>query len=232
MERRYKRDGWSVYIGGTWAEISNRHGVVFSGDIQIDEQYVHDGDEVKLLNDFIERHSVPEDGNPPAGFVDSFCRVSYNPETEQYEQIQAVQTADKQWYVQVYDDELVFVGQRWAHCKSSEECLEWMKRNFFLQFGIPVEVYRSGCRELGDKISDRKNILYLLSDDDRAVAVNDLRECVMLKGDGRDTNAVLIYRPNRAYKPGGNFIYSEFASFGEMTGLRHPVPVYDEEVEL
>ena len=90
-EFRVKKNGFTLYLGGTWCEISNKYGVLDSGDVVAPDEGITEEYAKTMLDNFIDQHSVKD--------TDSFNdlvlkRVAYDPERKEYIQLRAVKGGD------------------------------------------------------------------------------------------------------------------------------------------
>lgn len=175
---RLERNGFALYLEGTWMEISNKYGVLEHGDVAVDPQDIEEGFAEKKLEKFIKKHQV-------ADMETDTCikRVAYDPETKEYIQLQAILRAvDECWVVQKFDNELVYMGEIWTGCKYQDEVKDWMHSNFDIERCLTAEVFRSA---LGDctngGISKDRRELYIISEQKGPFEPHDIRECVYIE---------------------------------------------------
>ena len=194
-EVRVEKGGFTLYLGGTWMEISNKYGVLEHGDVAVlDPGTIPEGWAEKRLDQFIEKHKVVE--------------------THRYIQLQAVYSeSDKVRTVQKYDDEFVYIGEIWSGCEYPDEVKSWMHDNYQIESGLTAYVLRDG---LGDctngGISSARKELYIMTEGKYPFEPDDLRQCVGIEF--RDccgetyVDAKPLYFPRRWYMAGGNFLYT------------------------
>lgn len=225
-EMRAESKGFKIYIGGTWVEISNKYGVLESGDTILPDSIPEDFAE-KMLAKFIGEHSM----ETPAS--DSCCNVAFDKNTGKYIQLRILKPRnDEYWWVQVFDDELVYVKEEWTGCKYEDEAKDWVRTNYEVVKGFIVEVYRNDFRDCTNGgISSKYRELYILSDYGGPFEPEDIRECVKLEfreiAGERYVNAKPVYFPGRWYMAGGNFLYSSDSRYKELTGISYPISVHD-----
>ncbi len=227
MEYRKKQCGFSGYLSGTWMEISNEYGVKWSGDVAVteeglDEDYLED-----RLATFVNEHTVAD--------IEAewrIKRVGFNKETEKYEQLQLMKRVDS-WYIQRYDDNLIFIWEDLADIRHDSEATEWLRDFYDVQTGLPVEVFKS--KALGDctnnGISSRRNELYVMTGEYYPFEPKDIRECICIEEEEifgkRHVRAKPLYKPRRSYMMGGNFVYTSDSRFKDISGIQYPVPIHD-----
>lgn len=216
-------------------EVSNRYGVLESGDAAVDPENIPEGFAEKKLEYFIRRHTVLEMSGQTC-----IKKVAHDEETGEYIQLQAFLPTDGDyWIVQKFDNELVYMGEVQSGCKYKDEVLDWMRGNYKIAKGLTAWVYRSGngdCTNGG--ISSGRNKLCVLSEHGGSLEPEDIRECVSLEfrklwGETY-VNAKPIYFPKRWYMSGGNFLFTSDSRFKEIAGISYPVSIHDrcEEVEV
>lgn len=228
-EVRVEKDGFTLYLGGTWMEISNKYGVLEHGDIAVlDPGTIPDEWPQKRLDKFIEEHKVADFPMP-----NIIKKVAFDPETQRYIQLQAVYSEnDKVWTVQKYDDEFVYMGEIWSGCGRQDEVKDWMHNNYQIESGLTAEVLRDS---LGDctngGISSERKELYIMTKEKYPFEPDDLRQCVGIEI--RDccgetyVDAKPLYFPRRWYMAGGNFLYTSDSRYKEITGISYPVSIHD-----
>lgn len=225
-EIRAESNGFKIYIGGTWVEISNKYGVVASGDITLLEVSSEKFAE-ETLEKFIRKHSIDTE------MKDDLKKVAVDKETGRYIQLRILRPEnDEYWWVQVFDDELVYKEEEWTGCRYKDEAADWVRSNYEIVKGCVAEVFRnsfSDCTNGG--ISSKYRELYILSEQGGAFEPEDIRECVRLECReimGEEcVNAKPVYLPNCWYMAGGNFLYTSNAQFRDITGKRYPIPIHD-----
>ena len=228
-EVRVEKGGFTLYLGGTWMEISNKYGVLEHGDVAVlDPGTIPEGWAEKRLDKFIEKHKVVDFPRP-----DIIKKVAFDPETQRYIQLQAVYSeSDKVWTVQKYDDEFVYIGEIWSGCEYPDEVKSWMHDNYQIESGLTAYVLRDG---LGDctngGISSARKELYIMIEGKYPFEPDDLRQCVGIEF--RDccgetyVDAKPLYFPRRWYMAGGNFLYTSDSRYKEITGISYPVSIHD-----
>ena len=158
---RVEKNGFVCWLEGTWCEISNKYGVLQYGDVAEPEGGILEGYAERLLDDFIDRHSVHDNDN----FNDLIIkRVAFDPVSKEHIQLRAVRGDDEYWTIQVYDNELVYMKDVWSGCKYKDETLDWMRTNFDVESCLTAYVYRdslSDCTNGG--VSATRKELYILS---------------------------------------------------------------------
>lgn len=223
-----KGSGMVLHLEGTWMEISNRYGVLEYGDVATDPEDIPEGFAEKKLEKFIRNHSLHEEGN-------STCikRVAFDPEREEYIQLQAVLLpGDDCWMVQKFDNELVYMGEIWSGCQNHDEVLDWMRTNFYVETCLRGYVYRDG---LGDctngGISSTRQELYILSQGKGPFEPEDIRDCVYIEwrelAGEQYVNCKPAYFRRHWYMAGGNFLYTSDSRFREVTGSKYPISIHD-----
>lgn len=225
---RIEKNGYVLHLEGTWMEISNKYGVQKHGDMAVDQDSIPEGFAEKTLDEFIEAHTVSRF----SGNKDCIKKVVIDEESKKYVQLQTVRKADEIYMVQIYDTDLVFMREQWSGCRYVDEVKDWMKSNFEIVSGLPVDVYKSGygdCTNHG--ISSSADRLYLLAKGGYPFEPNDIRECVI--PEPREVmgkqylNAKPIYHTGRWYMAGGNFIYTSDSRYKDITGLSYPIAIHD-----
>lgn len=222
-----EKNGFRLYIEGTWMEISNKYGVLEACDVDVNPEDIEEGFAEKKLEKYIAKRTVQD--IPLPGTVK---KVAYDLEKECVIQLQAVIQEGEEYYtLQIYDDELVFREEIWTGCKYKDEVTDWMKSNYEIFRALSAEVFRSG---LGDctngGISSTRKELYILGSDG-PFEPSDIRECVTVERKevcGQEyLNAKPAYFPRRWYMMGGNFLYTSDSRYREYTGMKYPIPIHD-----
>lgn len=225
---RVKKDGFVLYLEGTWMEISNKYGVLEYWDVAVDPEDAPEGYAEKALDAFIRSHSVL--GNDVHMCIK---RVAFDRASGKYIQLQAVLSADgKCWEIQEYDDELVYMGVGFPIGRNYDEALQWMQDHYDIAFCLSAYVFRSS---LGDctngGISASGDTLYILSEKKGVYEPKDIRECVCVERHEVIGEPYISCRPaycsRRWYMAGGNFLYTSDNRFREITGSRYPIPIHD-----
>lgn len=141
---RIEKDGFVLHLEGTWLEIANKYGVQEKGDVAMNEEDIPEEFAERKLNKFIEEHSVRD----MEMFGECIKRVAFSPAIKDFVQLQAVYIEkDNVWVVQMYDNEMIFMGEEWSGCQYQDEVLDWMRTNYEIEKCLTAEVYRNG---LGD----------------------------------------------------------------------------------
>ena len=228
-EMRAESKGFKIYIGGTWMEISNKYGVLESGDVAVNQEDIPEEYAEKKLESFIEKHSVAWRSTPTC-----IKKVAFDKVSKQYIQLQAVfPVGGEYWILQKFDNELVYMGEVWTGCKYRDEVTDWMQTNFDIESCLTARVLRDSgfgdCTNGG--ISAYARELYILSKTKGPFEPEDIRECVKLEfreiAGERYVNAKPVYFPGRWYMAGGNFLYSSDSRYKELTGISYPISVHD-----
>lgn len=231
MKMEIESSGFKLNLDGENIEVINKYGTIFEGKAE-----APDGEKEKIakkvFDEVIRQHSVQKIGSPTC-----IKRVMFHEPFGGIIQLQAVLPAgEDRWKVQVYDNELLFVGQYETDCIRSYEAVEWMKQRFRTVKGLPAEVFRSS---LGDctngGISSSRRQLYIVAHRAEELYAQfepeDIRECVavmrMKVGDSRYVCCLPLYRKNRWHMAGGNFLYASDARFKELTGVPYPISIHD-----
>lgn len=99
--------------------------------------------------------------------------------------------------------------------------------------GIPGYVFRSGLGDCTNNgISGNHDRLYILSKDGYSVP-SDIRELVQIEQieqrytGGEYVSVKPVYKADRWYMSGGNFLFSCDTRFKEATGIDYPIPIHD-----
>lgn len=228
---RIEKDGFVLYLEGTWMEISNKYGVLEHGDVATDPRNIPKGYAEKALEKFIQQHSVSERSNPTC-----LKRVAYDSERKEYIQLQAVLPVGKDyWIVQKFDNELVYMGEIWSGCKYRDEVQDWMRTNFEIESCLRAGVYRDSsfgdCTNNG--ISAQASDLYILAEQKGLFEPEDIRQCVYIEWREVEVcgeqyiDCKPAYFPKRGYMAGGNFLYASDIGFREITKSSYPIPIHD-----
>lgn len=221
MEMVAKKNGYRLYIGGTWMEISNRNGVVWSGDVELPDDLAEFAE--KKLDEFIERHSVQDKCSPSC-----MKWVAYSRNEEEYMQLQAV-TSDcaGKWILQVYGNDLIFLRD-YIFVADRKYVQEFVHKEFEIIRGVPAYVYRtSGFGDCtNDGISSARSELYI-DHYSGAIEPEDIRECVSVFKEPYNVYCRPLYQTGRWYMAGGNFLYSSDSRFREITGGGYPISIHD-----
>ena len=226
---RVEKNGFVCHLEGIWCEISNKYGVVEHGNIAEPENGIQEGCVERLLDDFIDQHSV-HDSDKFNEFI--VKRVAFDLQSKEYLQLRAVRKDNGYWIVQVYDNELVYMKEVWSGCKYQDEVLSWMRTNFNIESGLTAEVYRSS---LGDctngGISAHQKSLYILTKEKGPFEPQDIRECVYIEwrevAGSQYIDCKPLYFRKRWYMMGGNFLYTSDSRFREVTKSKYPIPIHD-----
>ncbi|MBQ6091404.1 MAG: hypothetical protein IJL07_09090 [Lachnospiraceae bacterium] len=228
-EIRIERQGFVLYLGGTWMEISNRYGVQQHGDVALSPDDIPDGWAESKLERFITEHTVIDFPKE-----DIIKKVIYDPESRRYGQIQAVRSKKLGgWMVQKYDDELCFMLEEYVKAEHPDEIKAWIKEKYQVQSGLPAYVLRSkGTGDCtNDGISKSRIELYVMTEGRYPFEPADLRECVGIEKRSYSGEIYVcakpLYCPRRWYMAGGNFLYTSDSRFGEITGISYPVSIHD-----
>lgn len=231
MKMEIEKSGFKLNLDGEDIKVSNKYGMVFEGKAEAPDDEKEKLAE-RIFAEVIQKHSVQEIGSPTCikkvVFYEPFGGII---------QLQAVLPAGEDcWRVQVYDNELLYVGQYETDCIRSYEVTEWMKRKFRTVKGLTAEVFRSS---LGDctngGISSARRRLYILAPCAEQLCVpfepEDIRECVEVihrnVGHLMYVNCRPLYCKNRWYMAGGNFLYTSDSRFQEITGVPYPISIHD-----
>lgn len=230
---RVEKDGFVLYLEGTWMEISNKYGVLEHGDVAVDAADIPEDYAEKRLDSFIREHSVMEKSNPTC--VKKVALSATDVVSKEYIQLQAVLPVNgKHWILQKYDNELVYMGEIWTGCKYRDEVLDWMRANYDIEACLTASVYRDSlpggdCTNGG--ISSTRRQLYILAADKGPFEPEDIRECVYIEfrevSGEKYVNAKPAYFRRRWYMAGGNFLYTCDSRYHEITGLRYPISIHD-----
>lgn len=229
MKMRLEKDGFILHLEGTWMEISNKYGVLEHGDVAVDPKDVPEGYAEKVLEKFIQQHSVSESSDPTC-----VKKVAYDEKRKEYIQLQAVLPENGDcWIIQKFDNELVYMGEILSGCKYQDEVQDWMRTNFDIQSCLRAGVYRDNrmgdCTNNG--ISAHASDLYILSEQKGPFEPEDIRQCVYIEwrnccGD-QYIDCKPAYFPKRWYMVGGNFLYTSDSRFREITKSSYPIPIHD-----
>lgn len=225
---KLEKNGYVLYLEGTWMEISNKYGVLESGDITVNSEDILEDFAKKKLQAFIEKHSVLDFPHPEV-----VKRVAFDECSNEYIQLQAFfNKNDGWWTVQQYDNELVYMGEFWSGCRYKDEVTDWMHANFDIEACLSAKVYKN---PLGDctngGISTRRRTLYILSATKGPFEPEDIRDCVYIEwreiGDEKYIDCRPAYCQKRWYMSGGNFLYSSDSRFKEVTKSNYPISIHD-----
>ncbi len=227
MRLEDKATGTVLHLEGTWMEISNKYGVLESGDVAVYPENIPEGFAEKKLEKFIRNHSLMEMSGPKC-----VKRVAFDIVSGEHIQLQAVPADDEYWTVQKFDNELVYMGEEWIFCKCRDEALDWMRTNFNIESCLTAYVYRD-C--LGDctngGISSTRRELYILSKEKGPFEPKDIRDCVYIEwrevGGEEYINCRPAYFKKRWYMAGGNFLYTSDSRFKEITKSKYPISIHD-----
>lgn len=223
-----KATGTALYLEGTWMEISNRYGVLESGDVAVNPEDIPEGFAERKLEKFIREHTISETSSPTC-----IKRVAFDRVSREYIQLQAVlPKGDAYWIIQKFDNELVYMGEIWSGCKYRDEVLDWMRTNFDVESCLTAYVYRSDLGDCtNDGISSERRELYILAKEKGPFEPEDIRECVYIEW--RDVCGELYidckpaYFKKHWYMAGGNFLYTSDSRFREITKSQYPISIHD-----
>lgn len=226
---RVEKNGYVLYLEDTWMEISNKYGVLESGDIAVNREDIPEDFAEKKLQSFIEKHCVLDF---PCSEV--IKRVAFDEQSKEYVQLQAIYNEnDGYWMVQKYDNELVYMGEIWSGCKYRDEVTDWMRTNFDIESCLTASVLRNSdfaaCTNGG--ISAHAQELYILSRTKGPFEPADIRKCVYIEWKESMGETYIDCKPaycrKRWYMFGGNFLYSSDSRFREVTNSKYPIPIHD-----
>lgn len=226
---RIEKDGYVLYLEGTWMEISNKYGVLESGDVAVDQEDILEGYAEKKLESFIEKHSVVWRSTPTC-----IKKVAFDKVSKEYIQLQAVfPVGGEYWILQKFDNELVYMGEVWTGCKCRDEVTDWMRTNFDIESCLKARVLRDSgfgdCTNGG--ISAQAQELYILAKTKGPFEPEDIRQCVYIEWRevcGEEyIDCKPAYSSKRWYMAGGNFLYSADSRFKEVTRSKYPIPIHD-----
>lgn len=224
-----EKSGYKLTIEGTWCEITNKYGVLESGDVAVNEEDIPEGYAEKRLDQFINAHSVSDIG-AINGVVK---RVAFDEVTKEYIQLQAaIPSWSDTWVVQKFDNELLFIGEETTGCKYEHEVLEWIKAHYEVESCLTAEVYRSGLGDCTNNgISSHQRNLYILSAQKGPFEPYDIRQCVYIEECEIMSERYVDCKPafcrKRWYMAGGNFLYTSDSRFKEIAGVRYPISIHD-----
>lgn len=226
---RIKKNGFILSLEGTWCEISNKYGVLESGNVAINEEDIPKGYAERKLLQFISTHRVHVNAK-----VDGCVkRIAFDKHTREYIQLQAVYLKSNDiWVVQEFDNELVYMGEVWSGCKREDEVLEWIHSNYEIESCLTAEVYRSSlgdCTNYG--ISSYQKELYVLVGKEGPFEPDDIRQCVYIEMHEIMGKKYIDCKPAYCqkywYMMGGNFLYTSDSRFKKITGSSYPIAIHD-----
>lgn len=224
---RYEKNGYTVEIKDNKYKISNKYGVHETGAIigDIENTNFHK----KLYLHFVKNHTVSV-----APVMHSQKRVALN-EKNEFIQLQAFIEKDT-WFIQEYDDELMYIRSVYAGEIGKLDIIEKMKEMYNVQHGLMAEVLKSPFDDCTNKgISSKTDTLYIAYDK-APLILTDIRDCVTVEKIqtryGDRVRCKPLYESNNMYAFGGNFLYTSDSRFKEITGIEYPVPISDRRVEL
>lgn len=228
---RFEKHGYTVEVDNKTKKfkVSNKYGEHVSG--RIIRNVINDEICEFLLFDFLSTHSVSKITEDRY-----YKRVALNEENE-YIQLQAVKRLHS-WFIQEYDDELMYIRSVYAGEVGKCDIVEKMKEMYNIQYGLMADVFKSpfdDCTNNG--ISSKADVLYIVYDNDKVpLVLSDIRECVrVVKLQTRYGEYVTcrpLYESNNMYAYGGNFLYTSDSRLKEITGTEYPVPIYDRKENL
>lgn len=226
---RFEKCGYTVEVDEKTKifRVLNKHGEHGKGYIIrdiIDEQICE-----FLLLDFLSTHTVSKITEDRY-----YKKVALN-EKNEYIQLQAVKRLHS-WFIQEYDDELMYIRSVYAGEVGKIDIVEKMKEMYNVQYGLFVEVLKNQtCDCTNQGISSKASVLYLAFDKGPFVLA-DIRECVrvikMQTRYGEYVTCKPLYESNNMHAFGGNFLYTSDARFKEITGIEYPVPIHDRKENL
>lgn len=222
-------NGYKITIEGTWCEISNKYGVLESGDVAMKEEEIPEEYASYKLGVFIGTHHVMAMGTTGA----CIKRVAYDEATKEYVQLQAIIPGwTDTWVVQRFDNELLYMGEDVTNYKYADEVLAWMKKNYKIESCLMAEVYRDSFGDCtNDGISSFSRALYILDDQKGPFEPYDIRQCVYIEKreimGSEYVDCKPVFCRNRWYMAGGNFLYTSDSRFKEITGVSYPISIHD-----
>lgn len=131
------------------------------------------------------------------------------------------------WIAMFFDSNLKYMTETRIPADSVHSYVE----SQILAKGIPGYVFRSGLGDCTNNgISASHDRLFILSKDGYSVP-SDIRELVQIERQyirsAEYVSVKPVYKADRWYMSGGNFLFSCDARFKEVTGIDYPVPIHD-----
>lgn len=151
--------------------------------------------------------------------------IYYGDELAQMQIIKDMFTDD--WIAMFFDSSLNYMRELRLDASEVHDYVE----RFVPVKGISGYVFRSSLGDCTNKgISSDHDRLYIVSDDGWSV-LTDIRECVTVErriiGHSEYVNVRPVYKADRWYMSGGNYLFSSDARFKEATGVDYPVAIHD-----
>lgn len=220
--------GYKIILEGTWYEITNKYGVLESGDAAVDEEDIPEDYAKRKLDRFIRDHTPTW-----AMSEGKIQRVAFDEKTGKYIQLQVLRTDwTDELVVQEFDNELIFMREQATGCKFKHGVLDWLKEHYKIEKCLTAHVYKNpmgDCTNYG--ISARQDHLYILNDKNGPFEPSDIRQCVCIEKRtiiGKEyVDCKPAYRPKAGYMFGGNFLYTSDSRFAEITGIDYPIAIHD-----
>lgn len=131
------------------------------------------------------------------------------------------------WIAMFFDSSLNYIEE----CRLDASEVHDYIDGFVPVRGIPGHVLRNSMGDCTNNgISNTYDRLFILSKDGYSI-VRDIRELVQLErrniGRKEYVSVKPVYKADRWYMSGGNFLYSSDTRFKEVTGIDYPVPIHD-----
>lgn len=151
--------------------------------------------------------------------------IYYGDDLAQMQIIKDMFTDD--WIAMFFDSSLNYMRELRLEASEVHDYVE----RFVPVKGIPGYVFRSSLGDCTNKgISSDHDRLSIVSDDGWSV-LTDIRECVTVErriiGHSEYVNVKPVYKADRWYMSGGNFLFSSDARFKKATGVDYPVAIHD-----
>lgn len=223
FEQAIERDGFKLRLRGTWYEISNKYGILDSGDVALSPYDIPDSWAENKMEDFTLRHTVKVGG--------TIKMVSRDLDGD-YLQLQAYEDKHGGYMLQVYDKDMTFRYEEWVACETCESMKAYMRMRYRIVSGLRAEVLRDSLADCTNGgISSRKDTLYMVDGKKYPFEPCDIRECVSVKKidvmGSVHVYASPLYRSEDWYMAGGNFLYTGDGRYKDMTGISYPISIHD-----
>lgn len=137
------------------------------------------------------------------------------------------------WHLEEWNYNLDLMDEYDLDCEDRFEVLDYIKKNYALAYGLPVQVYKNplgDCTNNG--ISKGKDRLYLVDVEAKMsnfpFGICDIQECLCVKKMSTGyTYTTPYFEKDFHHMMGGNFVYSSDIRYREATGCIYPIAIHD-----